>query len=91
MTKPEGWGGGRVAGLSDLIKFLCQMLALVIIFRAILSWFSPRPTNRLAIILYQVTEPILSPLRRIIPRAGMIDFTPLVAIILLQLIVRLLP
>ena len=45
----------------------------------------------LSVILYRITEPVLSPLRRIIPRAGMVDFTPLVAIILLQLIAYLLP
>ena len=73
------------------IRLLCQVLTFAIVFRAILSWFSPRPTNILAVILYRVTEPILAPLRRIIPRAGMFDFTPLVAIILLQLISRLLP
>ena len=72
--------------LFDFIRIICQVLTLLIVFRAILSWFSPRPTNRLAIILYQVTEPILAPLRRIIPRAGMFDFTPLAAIIILQLI-----
>ena len=44
----------------------------------------------LAVILYRVTEPFLAPLRRIIPRVGMFDFTPLAAIILLQLIARLL-
>lgn len=64
---------------------------MAILLRAILSWFSPRPTNMLVSILYQVTEPLLAPLRRIIPRAGMLDFTPLVAIILLQLISFLLP
>jgi len=56
-----------------------------------MSWFSPRPTNMLAIILFRITEPLLAPLRRIIPRVGMFDFTPLVAIILLQLIANLLP
>ena len=77
--------------LFDFIRILCEILSIAIICRAILSWFSPRPTNRLAIILYRVTEPMLAPLRRIIPRVGMIDFTPLVAIILLQLIAYLLP
>ena len=77
--------------LFDFIRILCEVLSLAIICRAILSWSSPRPTNRLAIILYRVTEPLLAPLRRIIPRVGMIDFTPLVAIILLQLIAYLLP
>lgn len=37
-------------------------------------------------ILYEITEPILDPLRRVIPRLGMIDITPLVAIILIQVI-----
>jgi len=68
------------------IRVLCDVLTFAIIFRAILSWFSPRPTNILVIILHRITEPILAPLRRIIPRVGMFDFTPLVAIILLQLI-----
>jgi YggT family protein len=77
--------------LFSFIRILCEVLTIAIILRAILSWFSPRPTNMPAIILYRVTEPMLAPLRRIIPRAGMIDFTPLVAIILLQLIIYLLP
>ena len=76
--------------LFDLIRYLCQVLTLVIIARVIVSWFSPSSTNRLVIILYQVTEPFLAPLRRIIPRVGMFDFTPLVAIIILRLIVSLL-
>jgi len=79
-----------VAFLFSFIRVLCEVLTIAIILRAILSWFSPRPTNRLAIILYRVTEPILAPLRRIIPRVGALDFTPLVAIILLQLIYTLL-
>ena len=75
----------------DIISILCYVLTVAIFLRAIMSWFSPRPTNMLAIILYRITEPLLAPLRRIIPRAGMIDFTPLVAIIILQLIVAFLP
>ena len=77
--------------LVNFIGLLCDVLTLAIIFRVILSWFSPRPTNRLAIVLIQITEPLLRPLRRIIPRAGILDFTPLVAILLLQLISYLLP
>ena len=76
--------------LFNLIRYLCEVLTLVIIARVIVSWFSPSPTNRLAIILYQLTEPFLAPLRRIIPRVGMFDFTPVVAIILLRLIASLL-
>ena len=76
--------------LFSIIRYLCQVLSLAIIARAIISWFSPRPTNSLVIILYQVTELFLAPLRRIVPRVGMFDLTPLVAIIILQVIARLL-
>jgi YggT family protein len=68
------------------ISFLCWLLSILIIARSIMSWFSPRPTNIVAIYLYKVTEPLLMPLRRIVPRTGMIDFTPLLAIIILYLI-----
>ena len=75
----------------DIIRILCNLLTVAIIIRAILSWFSPRPTNLLSVIFYRITEPVLAPLRRIIPRTGMVDFTPMVAIILLQVIASLLP
>lgn len=74
----------------NFIRYLCEVLTLAIIFRVILFWFSPRQTSRLAIILLQITEPFLRPLRRIVPRAGVFDFTPLVAIVILMLISTLL-
>lgn len=77
--------------LLNFLRLLCEVFTIAIFLRAIMSWFSPSPTNMLAVILYRITEPILAPLRRIIPRTGMFDFTPLVAIILLQLITYLLP
>jgi YggT family protein len=46
------------------------------------------PRNPLIEVLDQITEPILAPLRRIVPRLGMIDITPLVAIILLQVLAQ---
>jgi len=78
-----------LSALMSFIRLLCQVFTFAIIFRAILSWFSPMPTNILAVILFRITEPILAPLRRFIPRAGMFDLTPLVAIIGLQVIVYL--
>ena len=70
------------------MNILFQILTLAIIVRALLSWFNLPPTNPLVTILYDVTEPILSPLRRIVPRIGMIDITPIVAIILMDFIRR---
>ena len=76
--------------LFNFIRLLCEVLTLAIFIRVILSWFLTRP-NTLSIVLDKITEPLLAPLRRIIPRVGMFDFTPLVAILLLQLIRHLLP
>ena len=79
------------AFLLRFLRLLCEVLSFAIFFRVILSWFSPRPTNVLAVILFRVTEPLLAPLRHIIPRIGIFDITPLVAIILLRLIASFLP
>ncbi len=75
----------------DFLELLCEVLTFVILLRIIMSWFPQRPTNVLTNLLYQVTEPILAPLRRIIPRVGRLDFSPMVAVILLQIIATLLP
>ncbi len=68
------------------IEILCNVLIAAIFIRVIMSWFSPRPDNPIVVILYQITEPILGPLRRIIPRMGMFDFAPMAAIFLLYII-----
>ncbi len=77
--------------LFTFLRLLCEALTIAIFLRVVLSWVSPGQTNMLVNILYQVTEPILAPLRRIIPRVGMLDFSPMAAIVLLQLIRYLLP
>ena len=61
---------------------------MAIFARAILSWFIRDPRNPLVELLDQITEPILSPLRRVVPRLGPMDITPLVAIILLQFLAQ---
>ena len=68
----------------SIIRVLGDVLTILILLRVVVSWYSPRPTNILVRILHLLTEPILAPLRRIIPRVGRFDFTPLVAIILIQ-------
>jgi YggT family protein len=65
------------------------VLTAAIFIRVLLSWFPIDPRNPLVTALYEVTEPILEPLRRFIPRLGMIDITPLVAILLIQVIAKI--
>ena len=70
---------------------LCQILALLIFIRAIISWVGMNPYSPALTFLRQITEPILEPIRRIIPPiGGTLDIAPLIAIILLQVLARVL-
>ena len=84
------FGFGSISRIGDLIALLLQLLWLAILIRAILSWVSPDPRNPIVQALDAITEPILQPLRQVMPRMGGIDLTPMVAIILLQVIGRVL-
>ncbi|HUU63243.1 MAG TPA: YggT family protein [Dehalococcoidia bacterium] len=74
----------------EIVIILCQVLAIIIFVRAILSWFATSPNSQVVLFLDRITEPILAPLRRIVPRLGMADITPMIAIIILLLIASLL-
>lgn len=68
------------------VQMLTQILSLAILVRAVLSWFPVSRGNPLVDILFQITEPVLAPIRRVLPSMGMMDLSPLVAILLLQFI-----
>jgi YggT family protein len=71
--------------LSTFVGLLCQILAFAILARALVSWIpNMRPDNALVHFLNDITEPILAPLRRVIPPIGMMDISPLIAMILLS-------
>ena len=75
-----------MSAFRQFIELLCQVLAFIIFIRAILSWFAVSRYHPVVAFLDYITEPILAPLRRVIPRFGMIDITPMVAIIILLVI-----
>ena len=69
-----------------VVVILCNVMAVAVVIRSLLSWFPVDPNNFLVVFLVTVTEPILLPLRRIIPRLDMIDLSPMVAILLFMFI-----
>jgi YggT family protein len=73
--------------IADIVQVTILVLTIAIIVRALLSWFpNVDPRNPFVEFIITITEPILAPLRAIMPRMGMIDLTPMVAIILLNII-----
>ena len=77
------------AYLVQFVTILSTVLYIALLIRVFSSWFNVGPTSPLfpiLIIVYQVTEPILAPIRRVLPRLGMLDLSPMVALLLLTFI-----
>lgn len=68
-----------------LIQMTANILTLIILIDVILSFFL-NPFHPLRQTLDSIVEPMLAPIRRIMPQTGMLDFSPLILLILIQLI-----
>ena len=79
-----------MAFVLTFISLLFEILSWAIIIRVLLSWVRIDPYHPVIRLLDQITEPILAPLRNILPTAGGLDFSPIVAIVLLELVRQLL-
>lgn len=75
--------------MDNLIGQLIQLYIFAILGRIVLSWFPISPGGPMATVyrfLYSITEPVLGPLRRVIPPLGGLDLSPIVALFALQII-----
>lgn len=70
----------------QIVQLFMQVLIFAIFARSILTWFPIDRNGPIFQAIDAVTEPILQPLRRVVPMIGMIDITPMVAILLLAVI-----
>ena len=76
--------------LYRVIDAVFWLLNLAILLRVLFSWINADPYSPLVRLVNQVTEPLLAPLRRHIPPLGGLDITPMVAIVILDLLRRVL-
>jgi YggT family protein len=76
--------------LASLINFFLTILSFAIIGRALLSWFDPGFRTPVGRIIYDITEPVIAPIRRVVPSLGMFDISPIVALLLIRLLATLL-
>lgn len=72
--------------LIGIISLILQVLSLLIIGRALASWFDPQFRSQIGQFLYNATEPIIGPIRQVIPSLGVIDISPIIALLLIQLL-----
>jgi len=76
--------------IAYLLKAVIYVYLFIIIVQIVISWVNPGAYNSVTVIMYQLSEPILKPARRLIPSAGGFDFSPMLVIIGLQLLIILL-
>lgn len=86
MGIAQGFGWSFVGLLVSALRIYFW----VILVRALLSWVSPDPYNPIVRALVAVTEPVLAPLRRLVPprKLGGIDLSPLIALLLIEFLIN---
>jgi YggT family protein len=79
-----------VAGafFANFLQFLLMALWALIFGRMIMSWVDPTGRNQVTAFLFQATEPILAPVRRMLPQTGMIDWSGFIVLIVLGFLWR---
>lgn len=74
--------------LSNFLRFVLIGLWLLILARVILSWVDPTGRGRISAFVIQTSEPLLAPIRRMLPRTGMFDLSPLILLLVLGVLMR---
>jgi YggT family protein len=73
-----------IVALAKIIDLALNIYIWIIIGRALISWVNPDPYNPIVTFLYRATEPVLAPIRRLIPIRGLgIDISPIIVIMII--------
>jgi YggT family protein len=74
--------------VSNFLRFVLIGLEVLVFARVLLSWVDPGGRGAIAGFVVQTTEPILAPVRRFLPRTGMLDLSPLIVLLVIGAILR---
>jgi YggT family protein len=77
-----------VQALSLVLQAIVLVLTALVFARVILSWVDPRGGNVLSRFVIEMTEPLLAPIRRVLPQTGFIDFAPTILLVILFVLLR---
>ncbi len=86
--------GGQALVLFAVVKLLLTLLwtyFFLIIALVILSWIGPKARHPIVPLIIQLTDPVLAPIRRVLPTMGGFDLSPLIALIAIRFLIVLLP
>jgi YggT family protein len=74
--------------LGTFIELLLLALFVLVFARVILSWIDPQGRYQATTFIVQTTEPLLSPVRRMLPQTGMVDFSATIVLLILFALMR---
>lgn len=78
--------------LATTLSYFLDFLNFMILIRVFLSWFNLNPNSKLVILVYQLTDPVLEPFRRLTEKlglnTGMIDFSPIISLLFLYYVIK---
>lgn len=78
--------------LATTVSWFFEFLNIMILIRVFLSWFNFNPNSRIIILIYQLTDPVLEPFRKLTAKlglnTGMVDFSPIISLLFLYYIVK---
>lgn len=83
------FAGLLVLSVTELLKLVIYIFLFSILVQVVISWVNPHAYNPVTVLLHRLTEPLLSPARRVIPPISGLDLSPLVVLIGLQLMLIL--
>jgi YggT family protein len=75
-----------VTGFGSIIVVLVNIYSFVILARVLMSWINVDPYSPLARVIYDLTEPVLAPARNLLPPAAGLDFSPIIVLVVLQIL-----
>lgn len=72
-----------------IVALFFQLYSMVILARVLMSWINIDPHSPVARTIHDLTEPVLEPVRNMLPQTGMMDFSPIIVLIGMQLLGQL--
>ena len=76
--------------LADLVGMAATLFTILIFVRVVLSWVGSQSSHPLVLLVYRLTEPVLAPIRGLLPSFGGVDFSPVVVLFGIQILKQLL-
>jgi len=78
------------AFLRNFIELLLLALFVLVFARVLISWIDPGGRNQASVFIIQTTEPLLAPVRRMLPQTGMVDFSATIVLLIIFALMRVL-